>query len=395
MNLTLQSLNKIKEDSSNKAIEDLLVAADRYDLVEGMHFVNSQVNTAISVISNLNEAKAQLESMGYSDEWFNELMSNESFKTVLELDMPKFFDNNDNRQKACMEGFINTIASWVIKAIKFIVNLANSIIKAIEKIADFFSGNAIDSVKGIADTVGKMCNDEAVKAWFNEHGMKIAGYYDTSKYIGMVDNVIALMEALIPCVQNPFDNNIIPTNRSVTSKNVDVYAVRKEFIARIVGDLGKRSRKCADIDKDGFVLKADPSGVNFIEMYGVKSGKEFRKSELTIDVIEDLKNVVDAPLKNFSIAIDHLSKMLGDTKSALHSLIGQYNQLEADIDNDTNLSTDEYNAKMNECQCHIAATQICESILCQITRFAIKVKHICRYNTILIQNSLKIVKPTP
>ena len=55
MNLTLQSLNKIKEDSSNKAIEDLLVAADRYDLVEGMHFVNSQVNTTISVISNVTK----------------------------------------------------------------------------------------------------------------------------------------------------------------------------------------------------------------------------------------------------------------------------------------------------------------------------------------------------
>jgi len=390
MNLTLQSLNKIKEQSSNEALESLLAAADRNDLVEGLHFINSQVTTTIDVISNLREAKAQMEAIGYSDDLFDELMSNESIKSALELDVSKFISNAD-KQTACTEGFINTIAAWVIKAIKFIVSLAGKIIEAIEKIASYFSGDASDSIRELANDIGKKCNDAAVKAWFEEHGLKVHGYYDTSKYTPMVDNVIALMETLIPIIQQPFDPSLITTNRTVNSTNVDTYGVRKEFIARLIDEMKRRGRKCDNID-NGFVLRADPSGINFIELYGVKTGKDFKKEEVTVDVIEDLKKLVDEPLTQFGIAVDHLNKQLGETKTALKDLINQYKQLEADIDNDTNLSQEEYNAKMNECQIHIATTQIVESILCQITRFVIKVRGVAKYNTTLIKATANMIK---
>jgi archaellum component FlaC len=368
------------------------MSADRYDLVEGLHFVNSQVTTTINVISNLREAKAQMEAMGYSDELFDELMVQGGLKNIVEIDMPKFLDNPVNRQAACTEGFVQTIMAWIVKAIKFIVDLASSIIKAIEKIAEYFSGDTIDSVKTISSDLGKMVNDAAVKAWFEEHGLKVHGYYDTTKYSPMVDNVIALMETLLPIVQQPFDSSLIVTNRNVNTVNVDTYAVRKEFIARLIDSMKHRGRKCDNID-NGFVLRADPAGSNFIELYGVKAGKDFKKEEFTVDVIEDLKKIVDDPLTTFSTAVDHLSKQLGETKTALKGLIAQYKQLEADIDNDTNLSEDEYNSKMNECQIHIVTTQIVESILCQITRFVIKVKGISKYNSTLIRNTMKTIKP--
>lgn len=384
MNLTLQSLNKIKEDSSNKAIEDLLVAADRYDLVEGMHFINSQVNTTISVISNLNEAKAQLESMGYSDEWFNELMSNESFKTVLELDMPKFFDNNDNRQKACMEGFIDSLKNWIKKAIKFILDFANKLVEFWRRIKSIMDGEAEDGNKSLLTRLCEAKGAEALKKWFEAHGVKLEGYYDVKAYYQIVDNVIALVETLMPCLENPFSENLVPDNIQVRTTNVDTYAVRKEFIERLRSELKQRGRGCSNIDKDGFVLNADPAGINFIELMGVKSGKEFKKSSITIDVYEQLLEVVGGPLKDFAVAVDHLDRMLTSTATKLRALRDTYKQLEADIDNDTNLSTEEYNRQMNRCQCHIHATTIAESMISKLMTFYGKVRAMSDHDHMLL-----------
>ena len=400
MNLTLNALNKVKDTCEQcSALESLFVAEGQSELLDSIQDLHVNVDATLRLLEELSDATEYLKVNGYSDDWFNSINKDGALEGLVTFNMPKFFDNQGKRTEACLEGFIDTIKEWCLKAIKFILGLLNKIMDWRFKVAKMFDTKTW-RMKGeeLERKIGMICGKSDIAAlWFQQHSIKADGFYDSAAMQTYVNAAISLLEAIRPSLKTPFDTNIIGTViGGIDINGANTLDIRKFFINNLQKTLNDKGVKYNDVKTDGFTLKFDPTGKQYVEFIGIKSGTDLPKKDIEFFSAEELQKAAGEEMAALNVFIDKLSAVNSELYADLRSAERSYTRKYDDIRKMSNGTIDDEELKIAQIQ--VALTQVAIALVTQVSKFTDKCNVVCAYNHKILQaiaDDIAKSKPNP
>ena len=388
MNLTLNALNKVKDTCEKcTALESLFAAENEMELFADIQNLNASVDSTMRLLDDLQDAMKHLKVNGYSDEWFDSLNKDGALEGLVTFEMPKFFDGPAGRAQACQEGFIETIKEWIIKGLKFVLDLLNKVMDWRFKIMKIFDNRTWkEKAEELDKKIGALCVSEAARAWFEAHSIKAEGFYDSNKMRLYVGNTIVLLQAIKPNLEEPFNEDIISSSVSglASLTNVNTLNLRKEFIVRLQKTLNSKGVKYNNVKNDGMELKFDPTGSKYVKFIGLESGTDLPKKDVEFFSVEELQKAVGEEMSILNVLVDSMNANSTDIYYALRKsqtqYSNEYNQLRKDPQ--TAALTEE---RQKVLMISVGLTQCALAVVMQTQKFIDKCNAVCQYNQKVLQ----------
>ena len=389
MNLTLNALNKVKDTCGKlTALESLFAAENEMELFADIQSLNAQLSTTYRLMDEVTDALKYLKVNGYSDEWFDSINKDGSLEGLVSFDMPKFFDGPAGRAQACQEGFFETLRNWVMAALKFIASIANKIYDFFMKICEFFDERSwTDSIRKRIDQFEKKVANDKVVEYLNQRSYRFEGYYDTNSITTYVNNIKALVDAVIPAIE--MDDAFV-SSVATSPDRIDTQAVRAAVISNLQKALNDKGIPFDNISS-GFVLRHDPMGTNFVDIIGVRSGTEFQKTTKDVTGVDGLREMMADAVAKFSLMANALRNSLAATLKALKASKAKADKAIRDINaqkNGTPEDLRDYTMDSQAAQCGI-------SILIPVGKFCHILKAVRNYNESLFAALIKDIDKIP
>ena len=397
MNLTLNALNKAKDTCEQcESYKALFEAEEQSELLVDIQNLHVTIDTTLRVLTALNDEMHALEVNGYSDEWFDSLNKDGALEGLINFDMPKFFDGPAGRAKACQEGFIDTIKDWIIKAIKFIRDIVQKIITWRMKAAQWFSDHFMkEKTENLSKQMNEVCtkNEAQTKQFFESNVINIDNYYDVAAIKKYIEAMMTLVGAIKPVMDEPFKLDLIQTGnfRSEVLSTADTSEVRRTFIELLQNKLKSENLMFNDVKKDGFVLKFDSTGKNYLEFIGQKNGTSFPTKSVTFTTAETMQKVIDEEVTSLQLAVDQMCSVHVDIYNALLNTDNKYKGELKDL-MDKSKNTDISAAAFKSTQINIAVTQCALVVATQVGKFIDACNAAARANLNLLEQTLEIVR---
>lgn len=325
MHLTLDSLHNMKKTCSEiQGFEGLMNAEDRMLISEQVVALRGAVDSALETVTALEHVRGSLEACGYSEEWFDNV-SRMGLKDLVQLDMPKFFDNKANRQQVCMEGLVDSIKEWLKKAWEMLKKFLGWIRDALAKLVAYLHAESFKN-QGIIQKAFTKIDAGIDKYLQTKQGIDLNGWYDVE---GLVQQVPAIRTLIEICTDSYFVQNGVTTadyNKDEVSGDM-----KKDFIQKINHELYQKGIPSDKPEQTGFIVKNDPNTNSAVQFLGVQIRKDFPKTKLeirskaTMDGIKDLLMNKLIPMinetMNYLKASDVIMKnMIGTTQQEIAKL---------------------------------------------------------------------------
>ena len=401
MNLTLNALNKVKDTCGKlTALESLFAAENEMELFADIQNLTASVDSTMRLLDDLRDAMNYVKVNGYSDEWFDSINKDGALEGLVTFDMPKFFDGPAGRAQACMEGFLDTVKEWILKGLKFVLDLLNKIMDWRFKIMKVFDSRTWkEKGEELDRKIGALCASNAAKAWFEAHSIKAEGFYDSYKMRLYVGNTIVLLQSIKPNLEEPFNEDIISESISgiASLTAVNTLNLRKEFIVRLQKTLNSKGIKYNNVKNDGMELKFDPSGSKYVKFIGLESGTDLPKKDVEFFSVEELQKAVGEEMTVLNTLVDSMNSVGTDIyyalKKAQTQYSNEYNQLRKDPQ--TAALTEE---RQRVLMISIGLTQCALAVVMQTQKFSDKCNAVCQYNQKIldaIADDIAKQKPKP
>ena len=293
MNLTVKSLNKAKECCQEYLkLESVLEQENQLALISDLKTTLRNIDQTLSLTDQIMNFKASLESVGYSDEWFDTVSSNGRIGGVVDIEVPKFFDNPTNRGKACMEGMIESIKNFIVRICDFIMNVIRKVLAFFNITVSFLSNEDTieEKIKQGADAFRRKVGEAELKKWMMEHPFKVEKWYISDKIVERLNNTMSLLDIVVPGTDfNGIRSGILDAN---SYGGRDTQAIRAEYYQKLVQSLHQVNIPVNDPDC-GFVPINDTSTPSMVMFAGTDiKDVEFESMELAIGSWRDFEKIV-------------------------------------------------------------------------------------------------------
>lgn len=316
---TCEGLQQLRELASQEEYGELMS-----EIME----LDRAVCSAAETLNMLEEHRAALVKCGYSDEWFDQIREMKSIEGLVTFDMPKFFDNNANRQTVCLEGFAEAIKDWIKKIWEFLKRCFKAIYAAIEWFVKNFRNANAQSSK-VLDQWRKAV-DEVKDVYFQNNKITIEAYWDMDFVQKQLEQVNKFIEALYK------DQKLNPIFDAEMA-NIDPRNAKKDFFDRLL-----QAVDAAGIDRSGsegsaMFFRYDAGSSSVVKFLGVDINKEFPKEDLHLDEAQDLqvkieilKNGWDEKFEQALVIMTSFTQYLKQKQASYQQLIDGFDTLTGD-----------------------------------------------------------------
>lgn len=328
MNLSLKALQTVKDNSAEALqVMQCMESLDCSNIQMELADINAQATSAIRLIDRLQDAMESLKVAGYSDVWYDTVFSSD-LKAIVEIDMPKFLDNPVNRGKACMEGFLDTIKDWIVKAARILIKIIENISKFIswinQKIKEF-----VNNDRSFMQTIDATLKDVRNKLTEGALGISIENYYDLDAIKTMVENTSSLIGIL--CPQNATGESInLLSTKGTGDKSAE--EIKKMFFDKLSAEIKACSRVFGTDISTGFVVQFDTATDKFVKFFGADGKDKFKTLNVDLSNIDDFRTVAQNMVSGFGMAlaktntaITFANKALAMRKSDFEKIVSSYN----------------------------------------------------------------------
>lgn len=318
MNLTLEALKKGKQKCVDiSGLEAAMSINERNEIHESIISLQSSFDQCIQVIGKIEEVRSSLEKFGYTDEWYDTVFATSGLENLVEFDIPKL-TTYGVKGEACMEGFVDTVKTWILKAWNFIK-------AAIEKIYRFIVWLAkkvgLDTTRKCENLEQAMKDVEHVVTGMTEDNLKdatgidIETFYEIEPIETQLNNVAELLNA----ISDDKNKETVIAKVQASKEFTSAEAVRKIWIECVKGALdSKRINYLTDLEKTGFMLKFQSNSNKMFHFFGKATGKQFRQCKLAIDDMNEVQNTV-AKVVEFGGRISALINLYDSIGQAIRS----------------------------------------------------------------------------
>lgn len=299
MNLTIQSLNKAKECCQEYLkLEDVLEKSNQLEMVSDLKMTLVSIDQTLTLLDRVTSVRGTLETYGYSDEWFDTVSINGRIAGLVDIEVPKFFDNNVNRGKACMEGMIDSIKNFIVKICDFIMGVIRKILGFFNITVSILSDDSKmeDRIKQACDDFARKVGEAEAMKYLQTHPFKIEKWYDGEQLKRMMENTIKLLDIIVPGTDfNGLRRGLLDAN---DYSGTDTPSIRSEYYAKLVASLTSATVQVNDPDTVGFVPINQSDVQSMVMFVGTdKKDFEFKSYEVTIGDWRDFKNLVSDDIR--------------------------------------------------------------------------------------------------
>lgn len=331
MQLSLNAVSKIKDTSAEalgllKCVEADGVMEMRSELQD--LFVKA--SGTIEVISSFTDIQKSLETVGYSDKWYEMVFESSNLKDLCEIDMPKFLDNPVNRGKACMEGIMDTIKTWCKKALEVIMKIIDGIIKFM----DWLNKQARVHLKNNKEFKRKsfsLLDVAAKKLAERALGITIEDYYDFEKLGPMVMFTRTLIDVLCPSNKNGVNEANPAIFNADGIQNMSNDQLKHEFFNRLAKELQLKGIQYNNMD-NGFVLKFDGAINKYVKFFDDDAPGEFPKLTINIAQIKDAADLISKATDSYGVFIDSTLSLITDVEAHVKHRKSEFEKILRNID---------------------------------------------------------------
>ena len=292
MNLTLEALKKGKQKCVDiSGLDAAMSINERNEIHESIISLQSSFDQCIQVIDKIEEVKASLEKFGYTDEWYDTVFATSGLENLVEFDIPKL-TTYGVKGEACLEGFVDTIRTWIFKAWNFIKSAIEKIYRFIIWLAKKVGldttrkcENLQQAMKDVDHVVTGMAEDQLKEAT----GIDIETFYDIDPLNIQLANVFELLQAISS------DKNEEEVVAKVQENKLFTPA---ETVRTLWLDNVKAALDAANVDythnleKTGYILKFQSNSNKMFYFFGKATGKQFKQTKLAIDDIDQVRETV-------------------------------------------------------------------------------------------------------
>jgi len=317
MHLTIKSLNKANEVCQEYLkFEDAIIAESGRELVEDIHGIQASIASTIELYNQVDDMRKSLESVGYSDEWFDTIAANGQLEGIVDFNMPKFFDNPVNRGKACMEGFVDGLKKFIMAICNFIMNAIRKIMSAFDFVIKMFASNdtAEMKLKGMLQTAEKVFSSAVIEKWLQENPISISGWYPPEQIIKMYDGVNKLLKIVVPGTDfNGLRAGILDANEY---QGRDSTEINKEYFANLATGVASAGMQPNDPSL-GFVLEHQVGTSSFVKFFGSDPNYKMQEVQRSITGQAELKTMLEQEISNLKRASQDLCNNVIALKKAM------------------------------------------------------------------------------
>lgn len=319
----MEAFKEIKKTcDSFKGLEGLLAKEEYEAIMEQARVLDAEIIKATQIIETVEGFKTSLKQAGYSDAWWDSLLDSGKMEGIVNIDMPKFFDNNFNREKVCMEGFVDTIVRWITVAVEKICKFIAWICDQIHRLVRVFMN--FEYEKRVTNAKIKQYRDKAEQILAGEP-MQLDKWYDLEQLNGHVEALDKLIHIFI-------DNEKITQIFTLDNPQINPTGdqARKIFEEKLRTAVYEAGINGDDPEKNGFVIKYNPASRKFIFFLN-DLGKKLKTEEKKIDNIQQFdelyNEVINGPISqnivNISDSLTALERRLKERKDAMQQMVDQ------------------------------------------------------------------------
>lgn len=385
MKLTMEAFKEIKKTcDSFKGLENLLGEEKYREIVSMADDLRIGAEKAITAIETVDEMRRSLKKAGYSDAWYDTLLDCGKIEGLVTFDMPKFFDNNFNREKVCMEGFYDSIVRWIQQAWEFLKKLFVGISNLIHWLAKMMGVTAEQGAKN-TEALNKVYN-ALVKFMLRKHPIELQEMYDSQ----FICNQLVNVQKLISIFMSGDKLNRVFLNDGTDQVNGD--EAKKLFQMKLKTEIDMLQIDYRDPNTTGFTLKYNPSKTKYIYFYNETNGK-FPQTNVLIHTIEEFDNLVQDVtegllfqlMQQTSSQLDELNRQLTAQRDKMQNIVNAIKTNNAQPP-DPNLYT--------EAQCRVIQCNCALGIVSDMLKYMKEVNHAWFVNKTLVDTVFKTAKDT-
>jgi len=324
MNLTIQSLNKIEDNCKEaRKFKALLDAEDQRNLLDDIRAIENNLDAVTDLAETARAAVESLESLGYSDAWFNTVAADGKLEGLISFDMPKFFDNKVNRGKACMEGFIDGLKKFIMAAADFIIKLVKKLLSLFGIIIDVVAGDMTwdQKFKQWLNQLEIHCDRVLMEGFFRDHNISVY-LYDLSSVPKMYENAAKIIDIIYS--GNPSQCN--PIADPMTYQSTITRDVLKEFFIKLEQGVAGKGMASNDM-RNGFVLVPPNDGETSSKLIQFVSFNDMALDVHELKSFNDLKQLEQINFSGLKHAAEMFTRKEKDAAKNMRTILNYAQKL--------------------------------------------------------------------